>query len=246
MSHPCCAPIAHAILPHELEGAASCGYDLWLMYVAVQEDALAEVEDMVELLKQMENPPTQLTQQQASTCRKAALLAIGTKIDGKPPDWMNLRAFRQYDSWAQVAKMSRHRMSGKQLQGLYRGIKGQREGGRQLQGRQQEEEEQAHIEACLAAAQVALQQEQVQQQHGVAAPSGTCILSGCVCCMRTMSGRGKHVWEGVVSVSQVWVRKLCSVDLSTACCAAMHVAKTHSIPLRNDHHHALPLTHPVC
>jgi hypothetical protein len=133
---------------------------------------LEGVADMVELLKHMEHPPTPLKPQQASAGRKAALLAIGGHLEGTPPEWMDMGYFNQGASWDQVSRMSRHRMSGQQLQGLYLGIKGQRERERQVQGRQQAEEDEAQVATCLAAARSALQQEHDQQQQQQAAHGG--------------------------------------------------------------------------
>jgi hypothetical protein len=162
----CCARPAHCdAYSHTCSrGLQQCRSDLQLCW-PVHEDTLAPVAGMVELLKHMEQPPSQLTPQQASTCRKSALLAIGGHLEGRPPEWMDLAPFSKGPSWDRVAMMSRHRMSGQQLQGLYLGIKGQRESGRQVQGRLQVEEEEAQVAACLAAAQDALQQEHDQQQQ---------------------------------------------------------------------------------
>jgi hypothetical protein len=55
---------------------------------------MAPVSHQVEMLMHLEHPPTKLTPHQASTCRKAALLAIGDHINGAAPNWAQCDALQ--------------------------------------------------------------------------------------------------------------------------------------------------------
>jgi hypothetical protein len=148
-------------------------------------DAVAPVDEMVKVLHLLEHPPAQLTPRQASTCRKAALLAIGDRI--------NLvsgcvgRDVKEVRTWEYVSGATRHRMSGQQLRSLYLALKGQREeslGKGDAQSAQQGEEQ----EEQLAAAVVLLQQPQASAPHAPsAATSGAedgCWRPGLLACLR--------------------------------------------------------------
>jgi hypothetical protein len=131
-------------------------------------EALAPMADTLELLQFVGRHPPQLTPQQASTCQKAALLAIGDHIGSPLPAWLQGFLVRKDHLWDHVSEITSHRMSGKQLQGLYLGMKGQREGARstvlgaQPTGKTGEEEK---VAACVAGVQALMQQEQKQAAH---------------------------------------------------------------------------------
>jgi hypothetical protein len=131
-------------------------------------DALAPVADMVELqffLGHSLSPP-----QQASTCYKASLLAIGDHIEGGGvPEW--LRAGLEANAmWSYVTHSARHRMAGPQLQALYCGLKERRaEAQRAALGAQSDRriralrEEEEQVAACVANAKALMVSQQEQE-----------------------------------------------------------------------------------
>jgi hypothetical protein len=131
---------------------------------------MAPVADMVDLLHFLRRSPAQLTPQQATTCHKAALLAIGDHIEGGVPGWMH-DTCDEGGMWEYVSEVTAHRMSGQQMQGLYVGLKRQREKeqqagqGEQPEGQQEggkEQQEEERVAACMAAAQALMQQQSEQ------------------------------------------------------------------------------------
>jgi hypothetical protein len=127
--------------------------------------------DSIELIWFLEQPlPQTVTASQASTCRKAALLAIGEHIEGgRRPAWMTYTESPAEGAWHYVSIVSKHRMTGQQLQGLYLAIKRQQQEeealGRGLQlGSQGTQEEQHEVEGCMVAALTALRRQQRELQ----------------------------------------------------------------------------------
>ena len=116
------------------------------------------MQDMLELLELLEHPPAQLSPQQASTCRKGALLVIGAHIERGQQEWMCTLQYKQEHLWDFVAKVTQHRMAGPQLQSLHLAMKGQQEKVREPQSEQQAQEEE-RVAACLAAAQAVIMQQ---------------------------------------------------------------------------------------
>jgi hypothetical protein len=135
-------------------------------------EAMAPVADKLELLLFLGRHPLQLTPQQASTCQKAALLAIGDHIASPlPARYQDM--VEKIHMWGYVSRSSGHRMSGEQLQGLYLGLKGQRER-EQAAAHERPEEGQGRVaavqqgdtsavEGCMAAAQALAHAEQCGQ-----------------------------------------------------------------------------------
>jgi hypothetical protein len=131
---------------------------------------VAAVAGTIEVLRLLESAPAQLTPKQASTCRKAALLAIGDHIKGGGLHWAKLPAAAL---WEYVSKIARHRMKGPQLQGLYVGLEAQRGQARESgQGQQSEErlrqaqQEEEQVAACMAAARALLRQQPLASAGG--------------------------------------------------------------------------------
>jgi hypothetical protein len=148
-----------------------------LYCAAVVSEAMAPVADKLELLLFLGRHPPQLTPQQASTCQKAALLAVGDHIDSRlPARYQDL--VQKSHMWGYVFHSTEHRMSGEQLQGLYLGLKGQRER-EQAAAHERPEEGQGRgaavqdgdnnaLEGCMAAAQAlahAAQSRQLQAEQ---------------------------------------------------------------------------------
>jgi hypothetical protein len=116
----------------------------------------------IELLWHLERSTAQLPARQVSTCRKAALLAIGNFCLEyiQQPDKVDV-------AWQIVASETWHRMTGRQLQGLYLAMKAQQtevELARVLQLGEQEAQQLQRLEdeedaTCVAAA-LAVQQSQ--------------------------------------------------------------------------------------
>jgi hypothetical protein len=122
----------------------------------VQAEALGYVLRQVEMMMHLEHPPTQLTPHQASTCRKAALLAIGDRIN-YATDWARCGPLLKTDRlWDFVSATTRHAMSGEQLQRLYHAMKGRQEKEREHDTavepglREREQEEQARVIARVS------------------------------------------------------------------------------------------------
>jgi hypothetical protein len=128
-------------------------------------DALAPVAEMLALQFFLGCSPAQLTPQQASSCKKAALLAIGDHIKRGMPEWSCIAAD---DVWEYVARSTRHRMGGQQLRALYGALAEQHEKaqdadhpvpGEQARALREQDEQ---VAACVASASAAMQSHQAQ------------------------------------------------------------------------------------
>jgi hypothetical protein len=156
-------------------------------------DALAAMTRMVELLKHLEHPLAQITPQQASICRKAALLAIGDHIGSGV--LVNNCYFADGSLWSFVSRATRHRMTGPKLQGLYLALKAQRQEERERGARQCAAIEQRgmaqgdvsqgarqKVAACVEAVEATLQQEVTSAAAGVSGPQALPVaLQGVAC-----------------------------------------------------------------
>jgi hypothetical protein len=185
------------------------------LLLAVPFDTMAPVAEKVEILKQLENPPAQVTPQQASACRKSALLAIGDHIEaGAAPKWMGTITTAASDLWAFVSDTCAHRMDGPQLRGLYLALKGQREqtsdqtqgaGSKQQQQQQRKKqrEEQERVEACEAALRSAVAEQLSEVQQAPASAQQRELLAA--------MGRG-GAGEAAVGPAVCWARLPCYVQ----------------------------------
>ena len=128
-------------------------------------DVMAPIEESMELLKLLEDRPSQLTREQVSICFKATLLAIGAHIEHETTAWLRPFHFDQAGAWERVSTTTGHRMSGQRLQSTCLAIKQQREEQRKHPGQREEAVKEREEEAACVAAVQAMMHRRLSMQE---------------------------------------------------------------------------------